>query len=163
MNKTYHKTVLRTIRSTLSRFLAIFAIVALGVGFLAGLLSSPVDMRFSADHYYDEADLYDIRILSTLGLTDSDLEEVRKLDEVEAVMPVHDSDFVLLSSEGDSYTTRMHSLPSDTGDGSADYLNRLTARALARPLTAGPAEATAIGNLLSQLLHAGEILSLIHI
>lgn len=126
MNKTYHKTVLRTIRSTLSRFLAIFAIVALGVGFLAGLLSSPVDMRFSADHYYDEADLYDIRILSTLGLTDSDLEEVRKLDEVEAVMPVHDSDFVLLSSEGDSYTTRMHSLPSDTGDGSADYLNRLT-------------------------------------
>ena len=38
-----------------------------------------------------------------------------------------------------------------------DYLNRLTARALARPLTAGPAEATAIGNLLSQLLHAGEI------
>ena len=50
-------------------------------------------MRFSADHYYDEADLYDIRILSTLGLTDSDLEEVRKLDEVEAVMPVHDSDF----------------------------------------------------------------------
>ena len=44
MNKTYHKTVLRTIRSTLSRFLAIFAIVALGVGFLAGLLSSPVDL-----------------------------------------------------------------------------------------------------------------------
>ena len=41
-----------------------------------------------------------------------------------------------------------------------DYLNRLTARALARPLTAGPAEATAIGNLLSQLLHAGEILTL---
>ena len=38
-----------------------------------------------------------------------------------------------------------------------DYLNRLTARALARPLTAGPAEATAIGNLLSQLLHAGDI------
>ena len=38
-----------------------------------------------------------------------------------------------------------------------DYLNRLTARALARPLTAGQAEATAIGNLLSQLLHAWEI------
>ncbi len=58
------------------------------VGFLAGLLSLWI-CTFSAD----EADLYDIRILSTLGLTDSDLEEVRKLDEVEAVMPVHDSDF----------------------------------------------------------------------
>ena len=41
-----------------------------------------------------------------------------------------------------------------------DYLNRLTARALTRPLTAGPEEATAIGNLLSQLMHAGALTSL---
>ena len=45
VNKTYGKSIFRTIRSSLSRFLAILAIVALGVGFFAGLLSSPVDMR----------------------------------------------------------------------------------------------------------------------
>ena len=32
-----------------------------------------------------------------------------------------------------------------------DYLNRLTAQALKRPVTAGPVEATAIGNILSQM------------
>ena len=125
MNKTYHKTVLRTIRSTLSRFMAIFAIVALGVGFLAGLLVSPLDMRLSADHYYDETDFYDLRVLSTMGLTDGDLEQVRDVEGVEGVMPVHDTDLVLLSGEGDAFTTRMHSLPADAGEQNQDYLNRL--------------------------------------
>ena len=53
LKKTYRKSIARTVRSSLSRFLAIFAIVALGVGFLSGLLASPVDMRHSADDYYD--------------------------------------------------------------------------------------------------------------
>lgn len=41
-----------------------------------------------------------------------------------------------------------------------DYLNALTARALARPVTAGPVEATAIGNILAQLRRAGYVSSL---
>ena len=79
LNKTYGKSIFRTIRSSLSRFLAILAIVALGVGFLAGLLSSPSDMRTSADYYYDRTRMYDARVVSTLGLTEEDLEAVRKL------------------------------------------------------------------------------------
>jgi len=114
MKKSYRKTILRTIRSTLSRFLAIFAIVALGVGFLAGLLAAPDDMRLSADTYYDDTDLYDVRIVSTLGLTEDDLELVRQAENVEAVLPVHDMDLVFLSEEGDSYTTRLHTLPRET-------------------------------------------------
>ncbi len=126
MKKTYPKTIFRTIRSTLSRFLAIFAIVALGVGFLAGLLSSPGNMRYSADVYYDEAHFYDYRVVSTLGLTEEDLQAVEELEQVEAVMPVYDSDFVLISSAGDSYTARMHSLPEDPDGENPGYLNRLT-------------------------------------
>ena len=53
MNKSYRKNILRTIRGTASRFWAIFAIVALGVGFLAGLLASTPDMRYSGDLYFD--------------------------------------------------------------------------------------------------------------
>ena len=49
VKRAYIKNILRTIRSTLSRFLAIFAIVGLGVGVLAGLMASPDDMRLSAD------------------------------------------------------------------------------------------------------------------
>lgn len=67
MKRTYRKTVVRTIRQSLSRFLAIFAIVALGVGFLAGLLATTPDMRYSADRFFDETDLFDLRIVGTLA------------------------------------------------------------------------------------------------
>ena len=137
VNKTYIKTVLRTVRSTMSRFLAIFAIVALGVGFLAGLLSSPVDMRVSADHYYDETNLYDIRLLSTLGLTEEDLEQVRQVEGVATAMPIYDTDLVLVSQEGDNYTTRMHSLPQGVEEGSSDYLNQLVLQEGRMPEKAG--------------------------
>lgn len=44
------------------------------------------------------------------------------------------------------------------GGGSQNvFLNELTARAVGVPVTAGPTEGTAIGNLLSQMLSAGEI------
>lgn len=128
VNKTYGKSIFRTIKSSLSRFVAILAIVALGVGFLAGLLSSPVDMRHSADHYYDQTRMYDARIISTLGLTEDDLATVKAVDGVEAVMPAYDTDLVLVTSQEDSasYTTRMHSLPEDTSADSEGYLNQLT-------------------------------------
>ena len=128
VNKTYGKSIFRTIKSSLSRFVALLAIVALGVGFLAGLLSSPVDMRHSADHYYDQTRMYDARIISTLGLTEDDLATVKAVDGVEAVMPAYDTDLVLVTSQEDSasYTTRMHSLPEDTSADSEGYLNQLT-------------------------------------
>ena len=59
----------REFRHSLSRFLAIFAIVALGVGFLAGLLATTPDMRYSADPYYDNPNMMDIRLVSTMGFT----------------------------------------------------------------------------------------------
>ncbi len=111
MKKSYTKNIFRTVKSTLSRFLAIFAIVALGVGFLAGLLAAPDDMRLSADTYYDDTAMYDIRVVSTLGLTEDDLKLVRQEGSVESVLPVFDSDLVYLSDEGDSYTTRVLTLP----------------------------------------------------
>lgn len=95
MKRTYRKTVVRTIRQSLSRFLAIFAIVALGVGFLAGLLATTPDMRYSADRFFDETDLFDLRIVGTLGLTDEDVEAVRAIDGVEQVMPAYSSDAIV--------------------------------------------------------------------
>lgn len=113
MKKTYTRSILRTVRSSLSRFLAIFAIVALGVGFLAGLLSSPGDMRASAEKYYDDTDFYDLRAVSTLGLTEEDIRLMSAMPGIESVMPVKDLDFVVESEEGDALTLRMHTLPEE--------------------------------------------------
>lgn len=73
MTRSYRKNIRRTFKHTKSRFIAIFSIIALGVGFLAGLNATPVDMKESMEAYMDDANFYDIRIVSTLGLTDDDV------------------------------------------------------------------------------------------
>ena len=87
MKRTYRKVILREVRFSLSRFLAIFAIVALGVGFLAGLLAATPDMRLSVDDYYDRMNIMDVRVLSTLGLSEEDIAAIRQADGVEQVEP----------------------------------------------------------------------------
>ena len=116
LKKIYSISILRTVRSTLSRFFAIFAIVALGVGFLAGLLTSPVDMRLSAESYYDAYQMYDMQVVSTQGLTADDLTAVQELDGVEKAVAVKDTDLVLQSPAGSNITVRMHTMPGETAD-----------------------------------------------
>ena len=53
MKKNYWKMVFRTVKGSFSRFLAIFLITALGVGFLVGLLCTSPDIRSSVDDYYE--------------------------------------------------------------------------------------------------------------
>ena len=50
--KTYNSMMIRSVRGTMTRFLAILCIVALGTGFLTGLLSTEPDMRAGADKYF---------------------------------------------------------------------------------------------------------------
>ncbi len=84
MNLLSWKMLLRSIRSTLGRFLAILAIVALGVGFFAGIKSSQPDLLYSADRYFHEQKMYDYQMMSSLGLTDADIEAFRAIENTEA-------------------------------------------------------------------------------
>lgn len=123
VKRTFRKTLYREVRQSLSRFLAIFAIVALGVGFLAGLLATTPDMRLSMDRYYDENDLMDLRVVSTLGLTDDDCAVLRETEGVQAVMPAYNTDKLTNIDERADVVTRFHSLPF--GQENAAYLNRV--------------------------------------
>lgn len=76
------KLTLRQIRSSLGRFLAIFAIVALGVGFFCGLRLTKTAMVHTLDVYTDEHNFYDYRLVCTLGLTQEDVDIVREQDGV---------------------------------------------------------------------------------
>ncbi|MBQ6395187.1 MAG: hypothetical protein IJH87_02435, partial [Atopobiaceae bacterium] len=82
MKGVYLLELFRTIRSSLGRFVAIFGIVALGCGFFAGLMMCGLDMRSAADAFYDGTALYDIRVVSTMGITD---EQIRLIEGVEGV------------------------------------------------------------------------------
>ena len=74
--------LLRSIRESLGRYLAILAIVALGVGFFAGLKSSEPAMVATADSYLKQQRMYDFLLMSTLGITEEDVERFQALDGV---------------------------------------------------------------------------------
>ena len=80
----FTKDIARTVRGTLKRFVALAVITALGVTMLTGLKASCDDLRRSADAFFDEQGLFDIRVQSTLGLTDEDIDALAALDGVEA-------------------------------------------------------------------------------
>jgi putative ABC transport system permease protein len=109
MRRTYGKNTRRTIKDTFGRFAAIFAIVALGVAFLAGLLSSVPDMRLSFDKYFDKTNLYDIRVLGDLGFTDADVKSLSELEGVSSVQPGYVADVLMSASQGNDFSTRLHS------------------------------------------------------
>ena len=83
--KAYWKDVLRSVTKGKKRFISIALIAALGVTMMCGLRAACVDLRYSSDQFFDEQNLFDIRILSTLGLTDEDLAALETLDRVKAV------------------------------------------------------------------------------
>ena len=122
---TYWKSVLRTVKSSRSRFLAIFAIVALAVLFLSGLLISTPYMQHSAGVFNQQTALMDIRVVSTLGLSDEDVAAVAAISGVGAVMPAYTVDMELSSPVGETLTARVHSVKGSYWDSEhPNYLNR---------------------------------------
>ena len=84
MNRCTLKMLLRSIRRSLGRYLAILGIVALGVGFFAGLKSSFPAMRRMADDYWRQQPFHDFQLLSTLGFTEGDRAAFEEADGVAA-------------------------------------------------------------------------------
>lgn len=83
MKNAYWKDIWRTVRREKKRFLSIAVIAALGVTMMCGLRASCVDLRYSADQFFDEQKLFDVRILSTLGLVDEDIIELSGISGVD--------------------------------------------------------------------------------
>ena len=94
-------SVLRQIRGTLGRYLAIFAIIALGVGFFSGLRVCTDAMLATADDYLRENRLFDYRLISTLGLREEDAAAFAALDGVETAAGSVTEDFLCEGSDGD--------------------------------------------------------------
>ena len=86
------KDGIKEIKISYKRFISILLIVLLGVGFFAGLRASSPDMKKTLDVYFDEQNVMDIQVISTLGLTDDDIEAISKLENVEAVEGTYQTD-----------------------------------------------------------------------
>ena len=76
MRSMIWKSTFREIKESLGRFLAILAIVALGVGFFAGLKVTQPAMLKTAQRYFDKTALYDYRLISTVGFSEDEVETI---------------------------------------------------------------------------------------
>ena len=83
MKKALHKDFWMEIKKTKARFISIFCIVSLGVAFFSGIQASSPDMRLSGDAYYTENKMMDLKVVGTLGLTENDVDTLKKIEGVE--------------------------------------------------------------------------------
>lgn len=125
MNNSLIKDTFREIRKTKGRFFSIFAIVAIGTAFFAGVCATGDVMRLNADKYFDDENLMDYRIMSNFGITDEDIKAIEKVDGVKAVMPAYEAD-VFVSIDTTQTVMRIHSLDlNHLGDDDDEYMNHL--------------------------------------
>lgn len=125
MKKALNKDILRDILKSKGRYFSIMLIVALGVAFFSGIKVSPMVMRNTADNYYDDYNFMDVEVISTLGLTDDDVDAIKKLDTVEGVFPTYSMD-VITNVKDQDRVLKVHALPTDDlSNDNKDYINRV--------------------------------------
>lgn len=110
--KAVNKNIFREISRTKNRFFSIFTICAIGVGFFSGVRATNEMMKVSADDYYDEHDLFDLRVLSTFGLTDGDAAAIADIDGVSGAYTSKYTDLALRNGEKE-FLTRVYSWDND--------------------------------------------------
>lgn len=107
------KSTFREIKTSLARYLAIFAIVALGVGFFSGLRDCKESMVSTASRYLERTNFYDYQILSSYGADDESVALAESWDAVEAAEGSIQIDVIARSGSGDSSALKAISLPEN--------------------------------------------------
>ena len=116
-------------KGSMSRVISLFGIVLLGVMMLTGLVSIAPNMRSAAQRYYVQQNVFDLRVLSTLGLSEQDIDAIRATEGVEAVQPVKYLDAeAQWSNRDDPAVVRFQELPADPEADTAQTMNRLLLR-----------------------------------
>lgn len=110
MKSMMKKTTLREIRESLGRYLAIMAIVALGVGLFAGLKITKTVMVGSADAFWQAQQLYDYRLVSTLGFEEEDVQALAQKADVRAVQGAMEADVLYTDEQGNDKVLKAHSI-----------------------------------------------------
>ncbi len=124
VNKTYQKNILREFKSARSRLVSLFGIIAIGVLMLTGLMSIAPDMRNAGQNYYSQQNLFDIRVISTLGLNEADITAIDAVEGVEAVMPQRSADLEGSYEGGSTVAVRIQELPADPSADTVANMNR---------------------------------------
>ena len=122
------KTTIREIKGSLGRYMAILAIVMLGVGLFMGLKATTPAMIVTENDYLAEQDFFDFRLLSTVGFDEEAVSEVAALNEIADVEGAISIDALCAFGEGNESVYKMHTVP--------DKINRVVLTAGRMPESA---------------------------
>ncbi len=100
MSKGQWKDFFVEVKKSMSRYLSILFMVALGVAFFTGLRSSEPDMQQSLDAFMDQAGFLNIRVMGTYGMTEGDVMAIGAVKGVTDTEGIYTVD--VLSDLGDS-------------------------------------------------------------
>ena len=95
----YRSDIFRTILKGRRRFFSIMIITALGVMMFSGLKAACMDLRYSADRFFDAQNLHDLQILSTLGFDDDDIKAIKMLEGVAKVSARYSEEVTAICKE----------------------------------------------------------------
>ncbi len=76
------KNTLRKLKHSFGRYMSLLIIVLIGIGFYAGIQSSVPSIKNLQNDYYNETNLMDLTVRSTLGLTENDLNAIKQLPNI---------------------------------------------------------------------------------
>jgi len=96
MKKNHIKTnSYRTIKKSFPRFLSLMIMSLLGVLVFVGLTATSPDMLNTLDKFFDDKNTYDIKLLSTFGLTEDDLNALKDIDTIEDIEGIYSKDILI--------------------------------------------------------------------
>ena len=150
----------RELSANKSRFASVFGIVLLGVMMLSGLLSVAPGMRRAGQDWYSSQNVFDLRVVSTLGLSQEDIDAIAATEGVEAVMPVKQVDCEGSFRGGSTLAVRVQQLPVYPTLADKANMNRLVLESGRMPETAGECVVQVLDAGAAGSLRVGDVIEL---
>lgn len=122
--KSILKDAFREIKVTKKRFISLLLIITIGIGLYVGLKSTAKDMRTTANEYYKEANLMDIKVNSDVGLDKNDEIRVKNIEGIKGVTFTKTLD-AETEVDGKNYVIKLNSINKNRSTKNDDYINRL--------------------------------------
>ncbi len=105
------KNLLRTIKDSLGRYVAIMAIIALGAAMFVGLVITKDDMVATGQEFMDSQQMFDLRLLSTYGWTQKEVDAIAQMDGVGQAEGMIAMDVLVQWDQEDTAVYKVHAIP----------------------------------------------------
>ncbi len=109
--KVTQKNLLRTIKDSLGRFMAIMGIIALGAAIFVGLIITKADMVATGQKFMDCQHMFDLRLYSSYGWTQAEVDQVAQMEGIDRAEGMISMDVIGQSDAGNAAVYKLHAIP----------------------------------------------------